>query len=123
LDLIEVRGIRARGKHGASPNEREEAQVLAVDVHLQLDLAAASRSDRLEETVDYAAVHETVVRIIQQQSYDLLERLAAEVLDALFSDKRIVTAQVRIAKPQRLSGATPAVTLRRENPYREGTWA
>ena len=120
--MIEVRGIRAWGKHGADQGEREQAQVLAVDVRMQLDLAAASRTDRLEETVNYATVHQTVVRIVEQQSYDLLERLAAELLDALFIDKRIVAAQVRIAKPHRLSGATPAVTLRRRNPYGEESW-
>ncbi|MBC5829553.1 MAG: dihydroneopterin aldolase [Candidatus Eremiobacteraeota bacterium] len=123
MDLIELRGIRARGKHGANVGEREEAQVLAVDVRLQLDLTPASRSDQLEETVDYDRVHKAIVRIVEERSYELLERLAAELLDSIFTDSRIAAAQVRIAKPRRLAGATPAITLHRKNPHFDGTWA
>jgi len=122
LDIIELRGIRARGKHGANPGEREKAQVLAVDIRVQLDLSRASGSDELADTVDYDAMYRTIVRIVEERSYMLLERLAAELLDSIFSDTRIASAQVRIAKPHRLAGATPAVTLRRTNTQFEGTW-
>ncbi|MDQ6932553.1 MAG: dihydroneopterin aldolase [Candidatus Eremiobacteraeota bacterium] len=122
MDLIELRGIRAQGKHGATAQEREEAQLLAVDVRVHLDLSPASRSDELTDTVDYDTVHQSIVRIVAERSYDLLERLAAELLDSIFADTRIAAAHVRIAKPSRLAGATPAVTLYRKNPFFTGTW-
>jgi len=111
-DTIEVRGIRAYGHHGANPGEKTVAQPFDIDVTLELDLSAARQSDALADTLDYAALHATVVRLVRERSYDLLERLGAELLAAIMADPRVARAQLRIAKPQLLAGATPAVTVR-----------
>ena len=114
MDLIEIRGIRVFGRHGANPGERDVPQPFDVDVTLELDLAAARRSDALSDTVDYAAVHAVVTRIVRERSYALLERLGGEMLDALLTDARVRRAEVRIAKPGLLFGATPAVRVSAE---------
>jgi dihydroneopterin aldolase len=114
IDTIELRGIRAFGHHGANPGEKNIAQPFDVDVTLEVDLSAARRSDDLRDTIDYSNLHATIVRIIGGRSFSLLERLGQEVLDAILSDGRIMGASVRIAKPQLLAGATPAVTLHGE---------
>ena len=71
-----------------------------------------ARSDALADTLDYAALHATIVRLVRERSYDLLERLGADLLEALLADPRVQRASVRIAKPELLGGATPAVTVR-----------
>jgi dihydroneopterin aldolase len=48
-------------------------------------------------------------------SFALLERLGQEILDALFEDRRIESAEIALAKPGLLSGATPVVRLRARN--------
>jgi 7,8-dihydroneopterin aldolase/epimerase/oxygenase len=110
-DRIAIRGIRAFGRHGALPGERDHLQPFDVGVELELDLGAARASDALAETVDYAAVHTRVVRIVVERSYQLLERLGDEILRDLMSDERIASATVTIAKPGILAGATPEVRL------------
>jgi len=85
LDTIELRGIRAFGHHGANPGEKVVAQPFDIDVSLELDLSAARRSDALADTLDYGALHATVVRLVRERSYDLIERLGAAVLEACAS--------------------------------------
>ena len=114
MDVITLTGIRAYGKHGANPGERDREQPFDVDLEIGVDLRKASRTDDLADTVNYAQIHATVVRIVQECSFALLERLAAEILDAIFVDERIRSASISLAKPQLLDGATPRVTLRRE---------
>ena len=116
MDVIEIRGIRAHGKHGASEGERLQDQPLDVDVRVEIDLDAASTSDRLERTLDYATLREQLVNTVKEHSFHLLERLAAELLNVIFEDVRVACAEVAIAKPEILSGATPVVRLRRRNP-------
>ncbi len=87
-------------------------QPFDIDVLIELDLAAARQTDRLSETLDYAALHHSIVEIVRTKSFDLLERLGQEVLTLILSDPRVATAEVRIAKPRLLAGATPSVTLR-----------
>ncbi|HTV74340.1 MAG TPA: dihydroneopterin aldolase [Candidatus Acidoferrales bacterium] len=106
-----MRGIRAYGRHGADPGERDRAQAFDIDVELEADLTAARHSDALADTVDYAAVHERIVNIVEQTSFELLERLGEELLRMLLEDRRIAGARVTIGKPLLLHGATPSVTL------------
>ena len=53
MDAIEIRGLRAFGRHGVLDFERELGQVFVVDCVLEVDLTAASASDALADTVDY----------------------------------------------------------------------
>jgi dihydroneopterin aldolase len=118
MDRINLRGIRAYGCHGADAAERERGQPFDIDVTLEIDLRRAAASDELSDTLDYAALHERLVRTVATTSYALLERLAADLLAAAFDDRRVASAEVTIAKPGILDGATPAVTLARANPRR-----
>ena len=90
------------------------AQPFDIDVSFELDLTAARASDALADTLDYSALHATIVRLVRERSYDLIERLGADLLDAIFADPRVHRARVRIAKPSLLAGATPAVVLHAE---------
>ncbi len=111
-DTIALAGIRAFGRHGADRGEKNVPQPFDVDVTLELDLQSARVSDALGDTLDYAALHAAIVRIVATTSCDLLERLAQHVLDCIFRDGRVLRAEVRVAKPRLLAGATPSVTLR-----------
>lgn len=118
MDAITLRGIRAYGRHGANPGERDARQLIEIDVTAELDLEAAEHSDDLAQTIDYAALHDRIVRVVSTTSYALLEALAGALLDAIFTDDRIVRATVTLAKPQILAGATPSVTLTRARVHR-----
>ncbi len=110
-DAIALRGIRAWGHHGANVGEDEIAQPIDIDLTLAVDLAAARASDALHDTVDYAALHSTIVTIVARENCRLLERLGELILDAVMTDARIARAEIVLAKPELLAGATPAVTL------------
>ena len=116
MDVISLAGVRVYGRHGANPGERDAEQPFDLDVRIEIDLTTASYSDELGDTLNYADLHQRVAGIVQSTSFMLLERLAAEILNAIFRDPRVVRAEVAIAKPQLLDGATPSVRLRRENP-------
>jgi FolB domain-containing protein len=116
MDRITLRGVRASGRHGANPGERDREQPFEIDAVIELDLHAAQASDDLADTLDYANLHDRLVHVVASTSFVLLERLAGELLATIFTDARAVRAEVTIAKPRLLEGATPAVTLSRENP-------
>jgi dihydroneopterin aldolase len=120
MDRVTLRGVRAYGRHGWEAAERERPQPFAIDLDAEIDLRAAQLSDDLSETLDYAALHRRIVAIVANTSYALLERLAAEILEAIFEDRRVARAIVTIAKPALLDGATPSVTFDRANPRYQG---
>ncbi|HKE37571.1 MAG TPA: dihydroneopterin aldolase [Candidatus Baltobacteraceae bacterium] len=110
---IALRNVRALGRHGADPGERQHEQPFDIDLTVELDTTAAERSDELSDTLDYAALHRRLVTVVGNTSFALIERLARALLDAVFEDERVVFAELTIAKPEILAGATPSVTLER----------
>ena len=48
-DHIELRGLRAVGTHGVLPEEHQRGQPFEVDLDVEVDLAAAGRSDAYVE--------------------------------------------------------------------------
>lgn len=114
MDRIALRGIRAFGVHGVNPEERDAPQAIDVDLVIDVDTTAAQVSDDLEDTIDYAALHTQIVDVVASTSFGLLERLAGLLLEVIFEDSRIERAEITVAKPGILDGATPSVTIARE---------
>ena len=110
------RGFALRAARRICRGEGSSASVRR-SLTLAVDLARAARSDELADTLDYAEVHRRVVAVVEQRSFDLLERLGAEILDAVFEDARVRGAEVSIGKPGLLDGATATVTLRRSREH------
>lgn len=116
MDRITLRGIRAYGRHGAYPGERDEEQAFDVELTLHVDLRAAQASDELKDAPNYDELHKRVVAIVESRSYALLERLAGEIVDAACVDARVERVEATVAKPGLLEGATASVTIARDNP-------
>ena len=114
-DCIEINHIRVAGPHGVSASERAACLPLEVNIKLKIDLSLAERTDELQDTINYSMIRMQVADVVERSSHRLLERLAADILDDVFGDKRIEAARVSISKPERLGGATPTVTLVRRN--------
>jgi dihydroneopterin aldolase len=122
-DRIELRGLRAMARIGVLPYEQASDQPLEVDLDLAVDLAAAGASDALDDTVDYGAVCDAVAAALRAGHVDLLERLAARAVDAVFAvDDRITAVDLALRKlrpPMPHDLATCGVRILRER-GREG---
>jgi dihydroneopterin aldolase len=99
-DLIEVRGLKLRGHHGVTPEEREREQPIVVSLAARLDTRAASATDDLSSTLDYEEVVMIVSKIVGGESFQLLETLADRIARALLSNARVLDVWVRVSKPE-----------------------
>ncbi len=98
MGTIIVAGLRELGVHGVLPEEQSRPQPFEVDVELEVDLLAAGQSDDLEDTVDYAAVSEAVSRVVKNERYQLLERLATRIGEVCRTDERVGAVTVTVRK-------------------------
>lgn len=83
MDTIHIKGLRLFAYHGVGAEEKRDGQTFVLDMTLKADLSRARRSDDLEDTVNYAAVCQTVREAFTAQSFDLIERAAQQVVDAV----------------------------------------
>jgi dihydroneopterin aldolase len=78
-DCVFVRGLEFEGNHGYTAAERRGTRRFRVHLTLELPLAAAARSDKIADTVDYWKVSEVVVAIGTKSTFKLLEALAGAI--------------------------------------------
>ena len=98
MGTILVRGLEVLGVHGVLPEEQTRAQPFGIDLDLEVDLGPAGDSDDLADTIDYAAVIDATVRIVEAERHQLLERLAARIADACREDTRVTAVTVTVRK-------------------------
>jgi dihydroneopterin aldolase len=100
-DVIELRGLRVLGICGVLPHEQEHPQPLEVDLDVDVDLSVAGSSDELDDTLDYGAICGVVERVVANERFALLERLATRITDVVLADDRVraVTVSVRKLRP------------------------
>jgi len=100
MDRIEISGVSATGYHGVFAHEKRDGQLFVVDVALTLDLRPAGRSDALSDTVNYAELAADVMRRIEGEPFDLIERLAEVIAADALARPLVQVVEVAVHKPQ-----------------------
>jgi dihydroneopterin aldolase len=100
MDRILLNGLVFFGKHGCHAAENELGQKFVVDIELECDLRAASTSDDLNDTIDYVAIYNHAQQVLEGEPAKLLEHLAQRIADFCLIDNRVLSAWVRLRKPQ-----------------------
>jgi dihydroneopterin aldolase len=116
---IELYGIVLHGFHGVLEQERRDGQRFLVDVELELEHDQPSRTDRIEDAVDYRQVVARVKAISDARDYHLLEAFTAAVADALVTEFPVAAVRVRVRKPDVVLDPPvefAAVTVERRSP-------
>jgi FolB domain-containing protein len=67
-DLIEVRGLKLRGRIGVTADERSQDQPLVMSIAARLDTRAASTTDDLTATLDYEEVVRQISKIVSSEA-------------------------------------------------------
>ena len=123
-DTIFVNGLALHAYHGVMQHEAKVGQTFRLDLALDIDLAAASRSDKLKDTVSYDAVVKTASEAFCARRYRLVEAAAGAVADAVLERCPLVRSlRVTVHKPHAPIAATfddVGVTIERTRSRKHG---
>ena len=117
LDKIHIRDLLQRSIIGIYDEERREKQDIIINITLHADLRAAGRSDRIEDTVDYKGIKQSVLALTEESTFYLVERLAEAIAQRCLEESLVQRVDVVIDKPHALRFARSvavAVTRDRE---------
>jgi D-erythro-7,8-dihydroneopterin triphosphate epimerase len=113
-DQIEIKDLQLRTVIGINEAERKDRQDVILNIILTADLAAAGRSDNVEDTVNYRTLTKRIIALVEGSQFQLVERLAEEVAALCLEDPRVERARVSVEKPGALRSArSVGVTLER----------
>lgn len=101
MGKILIRGLKIYGYHGVNPEEKQLGQNFVFDLTLWTDLKRAGETDRISDTVSYAAVRKTVHRVVTENRFNLLEKLGTAICDAVLLEyPTIEKIKVLVQKPE-----------------------
>ena len=99
-DSVFVTGLSLHAYHGVMQHEAKVGQTFKLDLKLDIDLAAAARSDKLADTVGYDQVVDLASRAFCARRYRLVEAAAGAVADAILERfRRVAAVRVTVHKP------------------------
>jgi 7,8-dihydroneopterin aldolase/epimerase/oxygenase len=99
-DKVFVHGLLIHAHHGVMEHEAKVGQRFVIDLELSMDLEAAAKSDKLVDTVSYAAIVETACRAFTAVSHRLVESAAGAVADAILATfAHVDEVKVTVHKP------------------------
>tara|TARA_B100001996_G_scaffold133873_1_gene101911 strand:+ start:90 stop:467 length:378 start_codon:yes stop_codon:yes gene_type:complete len=79
---IDVKGIKAYGKHGVYAEEKKEDQLFLIDVNLLLE-ELKENDDLIEQAINYEFIVKQVVDLVKKESFNLIETLAKKLIEEI----------------------------------------
>lgn len=102
--LVVVRDLELTAKIGVYTHERQDSQLIRINLELAVDRAPIE--DRMEDAVSYDALVDMVKALIAAGHVNLVETLAERIADACLDDARVESARVRVEKLHAVAEAT-----------------
>lgn len=101
MDKIIIKGLKIYAFHGVNKEEKDQGQNFIVDAVLYVDLSKAGNTDKVSDTVSYAKVTKTIIKTVNEKSYDLLEKVATRIIQQIFDEfLSVKKVDVTVKKPE-----------------------
>jgi dihydroneopterin aldolase len=117
-DVILLEGVQVPAALGVTAAERRMRRPVRIDLEIGRSLAAAGRSDRIGDTIDYGEIYRVVEEVASGQEHRLVEALGERVAQALLEGFAIDWVEISVRKPKPIAGVldhTGVRLLRRRN--------
>jgi len=98
-DRIQIQDLLLRTIIGINEEERRNRQDVLINITLYADTRAAGASDDIGDAVNYRTITKRVIKRVEESSFNLVERMAAEIAAICLEEPRVETVDVRVEKP------------------------
>jgi dihydroneopterin aldolase len=111
MSHVFLENLVVSAKHGVHDHEKINAQRFDISVNLDVTTPSAFHNDNVIDTISYSDLRQNIIDIAQDQSFNLIERLAQEIIDSILQDKRVNSVTVTIKKLDIYPDTVPGITV------------
>ncbi len=98
--VLFIDNLEVFANHGLFEEENKLGQKFIFDIECELNYKEAMFSDEMTDSISYADIAEVVVKTATTNTFNLLERLAGEILKNIFTEfTQIENIKLKINKP------------------------
>ena len=110
--IINISNLRLRTFIGFNPEEKSKQQDVIINLEIRYCADSAFSSDMEEDALNYKIITKRMIRHVESGRFQLLEKLAADLLTIASESERVDFAEIRVDKPHALRFAdSVSVTL------------
>jgi D-erythro-7,8-dihydroneopterin triphosphate epimerase len=104
MTVIRVKDLSLRTFIGFKPHEKKHKQDVLIQLEVEVETSMVEHNDdyQADGFYDYLSMTKSVIKLVEESRFDLLEALTRKVLDEIMSNPLVKKARVEIEKPHAL---------------------
>lgn len=112
MTIIKINNAKFYAYHGDLEYERQYGNQFEVDIEMVCDLTSLDNLDKLNRTVDYLAVYNTVRDIFNKNKFYLIETVNKKICETLLEKFSLIQEiTVKVRKPNAPLGIIDSVEV------------
>lgn len=105
MDIVYIRELEIETIIGIYAWEREQKQIVSLDIEMAADISLAASSEDIENTLDYKAVAKRLIEFIEGSEFFLVETMAEKIAQLVLLEFSVPWVKLRVGKPGAVTGS------------------
>ncbi|NQV70118.1 MAG: dihydroneopterin aldolase [Pseudohongiella sp.] len=105
MDIVYIRELEIETIIGIYDWEREQKQIVSIDLEMGADNRAAANSEDIERALDYKAVAKRLIEFIESSEFFLVETMAEKIAEIIMREFSVPWLKLRVGKPGAVTGS------------------
>jgi len=105
MDIVYIRDLRIKTIIGIYDWEREQEQMVSVDLDMGCDIRKAAASDSIDNALDYKAVAKRLISFVEKSEFLLVETLAERICEIVLNEFKVPWVRLQLGKPGAVTGS------------------
>lgn len=102
--LIKIKNLRLKTIIGVYDWEKKSSREIVINAEVETNNTKSTTSDKLSDAIDYAELTTKIKDLVVKSRYNLIEKLAGEIVKKIMQDSRIKRCKVEIDKMKAVEG-------------------
>ena len=105
MDIVYIRELEIETVIGIYDWEREQKQMVSLDLEMGTDISLAASSEDIEKTLDYKAVAKRLIEFVEGSEFFLVETMAEKIAKIVILEFSVPWLKLRLGKPGAVTGS------------------
>ena len=105
MDKVFIENLEIETIIGIFGWEREVKQIVRISLEMSFDISKAGKSDEIDDALDYKKIGKSIVNLVENSSFFLVEKMAEEIASLVLQNEQIEEIKLRVEKPGALRGS------------------
>lgn len=105
MDIVYIRELEIETIIGIYDWEREQKQIVSMDLEMAADNRAAASSENIEQALDYKAVAKRLIEFVESSEFFLVETMAEKIAQIIMQEFSVPWLKLRVGKPGAVTGS------------------